>query len=91
MEPIEIYNGVVALVAQGVTRSRETEIAHLIKEDTKFAEDLGLDSLDLIELIMMAEDHFNIEIDDETASGVKTVGHLIKAVEIGLKNAGPRQ
>jgi len=44
-------------------------------------EDLGADSLDLVELIMAFEDEFDIEISDEEAKRIKTVGDAIKFVD----------
>ena len=42
--------------------------------DAKFIEDLGADSLDTVELIMQFEDDFNIEIPDEDAEKILSVG-----------------
>ena len=39
----------------------------------KFIEDLGADSLDIVELVMAMEDAFNIDIPDEEAEGIRTV------------------
>jgi acyl carrier protein len=44
-----------------------------IKEDSKFIEDLGADSLDVVELVMALEEEFDIEIPDEDAEGILTV------------------
>jgi len=44
-----------------------------VTQDSKLAEDLGVDSLDLVELVMMFEDEFDIEIQDEDAEKWKTV------------------
>ena len=49
-----------------------------IKEESHFANDLKADSLGLVELIMAIEEEFNIEIPDEVAEKIDTVG---KAVE----------
>lgn len=51
-----------------------------ISIDTKLAEDLGIDSLGGYELIMEAEDHFGVEINDSQLEGIKTVGALIAVV-----------
>ncbi|BBI01280.1 acyl carrier protein [Buchnera aphidicola (Nipponaphis monzeni)] len=45
-----------------------------------FSEDLGVDSLDLIELIMAIEKKFNIEIPDEIIEKINSVGKIIKYV-----------
>lgn len=52
-----------------------------VKEDSKFIEDLGADSLDVVELVMALEEKFDIEIPDEDAEQIKTVGDAIKYVE----------
>jgi acyl carrier protein len=44
-----------------------------IKTESKFVDDLGADSLDLVELIMSLEDKFSIEISDEEAEKILTV------------------
>ena len=44
-------------------------------------QDLGLDSLDAVELIMAFEEEFDIEITDEEADKIKTVGNAIKCIE----------
>ncbi len=52
-----------------------------IKEDSKFVEDLGADSLDVVELVMALEEKFDIEIPDAGAEKIATVGDAIKYVE----------
>ena len=52
-----------------------------IKEDSKFIEDLGADTLDVVELVMALEEKFDIEIPDEDAEKILTVGDAIKYVE----------
>ena len=44
-----------------------------IKEDSKFADDLGADSLDLVEMIMAIEEQFDLEIPDEDAEKIINV------------------
>lgn len=52
-----------------------------IKEDSKFIEDLGADSLDVVELVMALEEEFDIEIPDEDAEGILTVADALKYIE----------
>jgi len=52
-----------------------------IKEDSKFVEDLGADSLDVVELVMALEEKFDIEIPDESAEGIATVADAVKFIE----------
>lgn len=46
-----------------------------VKEDSKFVEDLGADSLDVVELVMALEEKFDIEIPDTDAEKIVTVGN----------------
>ena len=49
-----------------------------IKENSSFVDDLGADSLDIVELIMAFEEEFDIEIPDEDAEKMKTIGDAVK-------------
>ncbi len=55
--------------------------ASKIKMEAKFVEDLGADSLDTVELIMQLEDEFNLEIPDEEAEKLTTVGSVVNYIE----------
>ncbi|MEA2022333.1 MAG: acyl carrier protein [Candidatus Caldatribacteriota bacterium] len=48
-----------------------------ISIDSSFVDDLGADSLDIVELIMAFEEEFDIEIPDEDAEKIKTVGDAV--------------
>jgi len=52
-----------------------------ITDESSFVEDLGADSLDTVELIMEFEDEFSIEIPDEQAETISTVGEAIAYLE----------
>ena len=58
-----------------------------ITEDAKFIDDLGADSLDTVELIMQFEEEFNIEIPDEDAESIVTVGKAINYIDSKLAEA----
>nr|WP_245612709.1 acyl carrier protein [Kosmotoga pacifica] len=49
--------------------------------DSNFTEDLGADSLDLVDLIMKLEDEFNVKIEDEVAAQLKTVRDAIEFIK----------
>jgi|LSQX01.3.fsa_nt_gb acyl carrier protein len=52
-----------------------------VKPEAKFIEDLGADSLDIVELVMALENAFNTQIPDDDAEALTTVGDAIKYVE----------
>jgi acyl carrier protein len=49
--------------------------------EAKFVDDLGADSLDLVELVMALEDEYGIEIPDEDAEKIVTVGDAFKYIQ----------
>jgi acyl carrier protein len=49
--------------------------------EAKFVDDLGADSLDLVELVMALEDEYGIEIPDEDAEKIVTVGDALKYIQ----------
>jgi len=52
-----------------------------VKVDSSFIDDLGADSLDIVELIMAFEEEFDVEIADEEAEKIKVVGDVISYLE----------
>ena len=52
-----------------------------VKLEASFREDLGADSLDVVELVMELEDEFDMEISDEDAEQISTVGSAVKYIE----------
>jgi acyl carrier protein len=56
-----------------------------IKEEASFIDDLGADSLDTVELVMALEEEFSMEIPDEEAEKITTVGEAIKYVDENVK------
>ena len=52
-----------------------------ITADTDLQEDLGADSLDVVDLVMSIEESFDIEIPDEEVENIKTVGDIVKYIE----------
>ncbi len=49
--------------------------------DTKIADDLGADSLDLVDLLMSIEDEFGITIPDEDVENIQTIGDLVEYID----------
>ncbi|MGN0559325.1 MAG: acyl carrier protein [Acutalibacteraceae bacterium] len=52
-----------------------------ITAETDLQEDLGADSLDVVDLLMSIEDEFDIEVPDEEVENLKTVGALVSYIE----------
>jgi acyl carrier protein len=71
-----VFDRVKAIVAEqlGVEPNEVTP-------QSKFVEDLGADSLDVVELVMALEDEFSLEIPDEEAEKISTVGEASKYIE----------
>ena len=79
--------------AEILAKVREITASHLgksedeISPDSSFIEDLGADSLDLVELIMAMEDKFGIEISDEDAENIITVQDAINFIQGSIESA----
>ncbi|WP_096154668.1 MULTISPECIES: acyl carrier protein [Bacillus] len=52
-----------------------------VKLESKFKDDLGADSLDVVELVMELEDEFDMEISDEDAQNIATVGDAVNYIQ----------
>jgi acyl carrier protein len=55
--------------------------AEQVTPAAKFIEDLGADSLDTVELVMAFEEEFNVEVPDEEAEKLQTVGDVVRYIE----------
>ena len=73
----EIKNKVISMIAQQLGKS-ESEV----KLESHFIDDLGADSLDLVELIMSMEDEFGVEIADEDAEKILKVSDAVDYIAI---------
>ncbi len=61
--------------------------ADAVKAEATFIEDLGADSLDIVELVMTMEEEFDLEIPDEDAEKIKTVGDVVTYVKAHSKES----
>lgn len=52
-----------------------------VTSDALLSDDLGADSLDLVDLVMSLEEEFNVELSDEDVGEIKTVGDIVKFIE----------
>lgn len=57
-----------------------------ITEDTTFVDDLGADSLDIFQIIMGIEETFDIEIDNDDAEQISTVGDVVEQIKNATNN-----
>ena len=71
-----MFEKVQAIIANELGIAKEE-----ITLESRLAEDLGADSLDAVELIMALEDEFGVEVNDDDAQGIKTVGDIVALVE----------
>ncbi len=76
MSQEEIFQKVQSIVSEQLSVDSAE-----VKSDSNFQNDLGADSLDTVELVMALEEAFDIEIPDEAAEGIATVGDAVKFIE----------
>lgn len=57
-----------------------------VKPEASFIDDLGADSLDTVELVMALEEEFGIEIPDDEAEKIKTIGEAVEHIKAKLKS-----
>ncbi len=67
-------------VKEIIAKELEVDVKPLTPE-AKFIEDLGADSLDIVELVMALEEEFGVDIPDEDADKLKTVGDAMKYLQ----------
>lgn len=83
MDSSAIKEKVVGIIVDKLDVAKEK-----VTLEARFAEDLGADSLDTAELVMEFEDQFEINIPDDAANKIKTVGDTVKYIEDTLKAKG---
>jgi acyl carrier protein len=76
MDRSKIVEGVKKVVVEELGVKEEE-----VTETSSFTEDLGADSLDLVELVMAFEEEFGIDIPDEEVNSIKTVGDAVNYIE----------
>ncbi len=73
MSSEEIFNRVKEIIVEQLGVAEDN-----VNEEASFIDDLGADSLDIVELIMALEEEFDIEIPDTDAEKVVTVGDVVE-------------
>jgi acyl carrier protein len=73
---VSVEQRVIEIVCDNLAVSKEQ-----VTRNTSFIEDIGADSLDIVELIMELEEEFDIQIPDDQAEKIKTVGEAIDYIE----------
>jgi len=76
METEEIFEKVKEVVTEQLNVDEGA-----VTEEASFIDDLGADSLDIVELVMALEESFGISIPDEEAENIKTVGDAVSYIE----------
>ena len=75
----DIFNKVVEIMVEELGVDSEE-----VTEESSFIDDLGADSLDVVELVMAFEEEFDLEIPDEDAENIKTVQNAVDYIEENL-------
>lgn len=73
----ETFDAVVGIISEQLSLEPNTEI----KEQTSIIEDLGADSLEIIEIVMKMEEKFKIKMPENEVSQLKTVGDIVAAID----------
>ena len=71
-----VQERVIGIVAEQLGVEKEK-----VKPETSFVNDLGADSLDTVELVMELEEEFEVDIPDDAAEKIQTVGQAIDFIE----------
>ncbi len=72
----DVLNRVIDIVVEELAVDRDE-----VTEESSFIEDLGADSLDVVELVMAFEEEFDVEIPDEDAEKIRTVDDAVSYLE----------
>jgi len=73
---MELEKQVITVIAKSLKISEDT-----VKAESSFVDDLGADSLDIVELVMAMEDEFQVDIPDKDAESIRTVKDAINYIQ----------
>lgn len=74
-----VFEKIRALIAEQLDLSEDE-----ITMESALIEDLGADSLDVVDLVMSIEDEFEIEVPDEAIENMRTIGDAVKFIEANI-------
>lgn len=80
MKEEEIFDKLKGIIVEQLGVSEE-----LVTEEATFIDDLSADSLDIVELVMTLEEEFDIQIPDEDAEKIVSVGDVVKYIKEAVK------
>lgn len=83
MSDEQIRQRVIDIVCEHLAVNKEQ-----VTDTTSFIEDIGADSLDIVELVMELEEEFDIQIPDDQAEKIKTVGEAVEYIKVAVKTKG---
>jgi acyl carrier protein len=78
---VSVEERVIEIVCENLGVNKEQ-----VTRSTRFIEDIGADSLDIVELVMELEEEFEITIPDDQAEKIKTVGEAVDYIQRELDN-----
>jgi acyl carrier protein len=78
----EIFSRVIKVVVEQLEVDEDT-----VRAESKFTDDLGADSLDTVELVMALEEEFDVEIPDDVAEQIDTVGKAVEHIAAAAASA----
>ncbi len=74
-----VFEKIRALIAEQLDLNEDD-----ITIDSALIEDLGADSLDVVDLVMSIEDEFEVEVPDEAIENMRTIGDAVKFIEANI-------
>lgn len=77
MEQQQIYSKVVNVITP---YAKNADGISAMNENTKILEDLGVNSARLVDIVLAFEDEFNIQVEDEAADEIWTIGDAVKLI-----------
>ena len=86
MERTVIFKKFKSILSEHVAGD-DTSTLESISEQTGLVDDLGIESLDVVNIVIDMEDHFNIQIDNDSIKRMSTVGNCLDLIEEKLQAA----